>query len=390
MKVIKKIFNVLLILIGIMFIVLCADIIVNKTVKTDFDSLSATDRQAIAEICDIVALFDDKKGNSDIWDINYNLYKTGCVIAREHGSLRGRCYLINADANDKIFAQNIKLPDDYDDISVCRFSFCTPGFLELFNPSLKEGFISVNGRYTYYSKYDVSTVKYNGTGSLEESFVKNTFAAALDSPDQPQSIYNTSFSLDEENIALTGLQYRIIDDLLAADVSDDIDELLFEYVTVREYQYSLHPDYTETQEHIELAEGRVQHIFYNISTYTGRNITYFNKEKTDSITFYSAYHYLCTGLYNSDVSEYFDHTGNVYIGAALCEVLRDFDLCKNWEKKLDNSTNTDFTCQYYLIKDYCNKHCTESKATLDDIKRAYNYNEILSMAKALVEGNGAE
>ena len=243
MNVIKKIFNVLLILIGMIFILLCADIIVNKTVKTDFDSLSATDRQAIGEICDIVNLFDDKKGNSNIWDINYNLYKTGCVIAREHGSLRGRCYLINANANDKLFAQKIKMPDDYDELSVYRFSFCTPRLLELFKPSLKEGFISVNGKSTFYSKYDVSTVKYNGSGSLEESFVKNTFAAALDSPDQPQSVNNVSYSLDEENIALTGLQYRIIDDLLTADVSDDIDELIFEYVTVREYQYSLHPDF---------------------------------------------------------------------------------------------------------------------------------------------------
>jgi len=390
LNVIKKIFNVLLILIGMIFILLCADIIVNKTVKTDFDSLSATDRQAIGEICDIVNLFDDKKGNSNIWDINYNLYKTGCVIAREHGSLRGRCYLINANANDKLFAQKIKMPDDYDELSVYRFSFCTPRLLELFKPSLKEGFISVNGKSTFYSKYDVSTVKYNGSGSLEESFVKNTFAAALDSPDQPQSVNNVSYSLDEENIALTGLQYRIIDDLLTADVSDDIDELIFEYVTVREYQYSLHPDFVGSWEHTELCEGRVQHVFYNISTYTGRNITYFNKEKTDSITFYSAYHYLCTGMYNSDVSEYFNNTGSVYTGAALCEVLRDFDLCKNWEKKLDNSTNSNFTCQYYMIKDYCSKHCTDNKITLDDIKRAYNYNEILSMAKALVEGNGAQ
>ncbi|MBQ2604673.1 MAG: hypothetical protein II589_06585 [Clostridia bacterium] len=387
MKVIKKIFNVLLIMIGIFFILLCADIILNKTVNTDFNSLGATDRQAIGEICDIVNLFDDKKGNSNVWDINYNLYGTGCVIVREYGPLRGRCYLVNNKINDKIFAQKLKMPDDYDNISVYRFALCTPRFLKLFKPSFYEGFVSINNEDVYASKYDVSTVKYNGTGSLEESFVKNTFAAALDSPDQPEIISGKSFSLDVENVALTGLQYRIIDDLLSSDKSDDINELIAEYVKVREYQYSLHPEYIECQEHIELTEGRVQHVFYNISTFTGRNITYFNKEKADSITFYSAYHYLCTGKYNSDVSEYFDHTGNIYVGAALCGILRDFDLCSNWDKKLDNATNSDFTCQYYMIKDYCEKKCSDNKLTLDDIKLAYNYDEIVNMATALVEGN---
>ena len=56
----------------------------------------------------------------------------------------------------------------------------------------------------------------------------------------------------------------------------------------------------------------------------------------------------------------------------------------NWRKKLDNSSDNAFVSEYTLIKDYCSSK-SYSDMTLENIQRSYNYEEVLSMAKALVQ-----
>ncbi len=388
MNFLKKMLNVFLIIIGIVLIVLCIDVVSNKLTNNTFDDLSSLDREALEEICEIDSLFDSRKGNDDIWDIKYNLADVGCVISRKYGLLKGYSYAVNVDFSSNIFAQKIEMPNEYDDISVYRFSFLAPQTLALMTSKNDEEYISIGGENLYSVKYSTSSVKYNGSGSLEEAYVKSTFEAAVETEDCPAAEVSVSYDLSEENIALTGLQYRIIDDMLHAKNIDDLNELIAEYVIVREYQSEKYPEFANQQERIELVDGRSQHVFYKISSMIHHDITYFNKDKADAITFYSAYYYLCTGRYNSDVSEYFDYTGNIYVGAALCEIIDENGLCANWEKKLDNSTNSDFTSEYTIIKNYCGGACGDySDKTVEDIMEEYGYDEILNMAKALVEGN---
>lgn len=386
MNFLKKTANVLLILFGIVLILLCADLLTNKTVNTSYDALGATDRDALDEICGIISLFDERKGNPDIWDESYNLSDTGCVLVRGYGPLRGYCYVVNTSLPANIFSQRIDMPENYSDITVYRMALCTPSLLGMFSTSFEDGHMYIDNEEVYAVRYDVSSVKYKGADSLEEAYVKNTFADAVETEDMPKDTADVSFVMSEENIALTGLQYRIIDELLAADNKEDADELLCEYVLVREYQASRYHDFAAHQEKTEFLQGREQYVFYNVSSLTGNNMTYFNKEKSDRITFYSAYHYLCTGRYNSDINEYFDHTGSIYTGAALCEVMHRFGVISDWERQLDNSTETDFVSQYSLIKEYCSDKEYENM-TLENIQRAYNYEEILSMARTMVKGN---
>ena len=75
MNAVKRILNVLLILLGVMLIAVCADLMSNKLGNTDFESLNEIDRGAIEEICRMTALFDDKYGNEEIWTEDYNLKK---------------------------------------------------------------------------------------------------------------------------------------------------------------------------------------------------------------------------------------------------------------------------------------------------------------------------
>lgn len=384
----KKLLNVLLIIIGIILIVFCVDLIINKTANKTYTELGSVDRDAITEMCSIISLFDDRKGNDDVWNTNYNLSDTGCIITKTYGSLKGTSYAVNVDLSGNIFAQKITLPEEYSDIPVYRLSYFAPQTLSLCVPSNDRNYIDLKGDEVYSVKFSKSTVMYNGSGSLEESFVKDTFEKAVETPDAPTAEISEHFQLTEENIALTGLQYRIIDDICDADTLEEVNELITEYVTVREYQLEGNPTLARQQESIELVEGREQFVFYNISELIGHNITYFNKEKTDAIDFYSAYYHVCTGHYQSSTEEYFDHMGNVYVGAVLCEILSDKGLVPNWENKLDNSSNESFSSPYSLIRDYYERACTGiEKKDIDTIKEEYNYGGILNMAKALVQGN---
>ncbi len=385
----KKIFNVLLILIGVVLIVLCVDLVTNKAVNTSFENLEELDQNAVSDVCDIVSLFDSRKGNKQIWDVNYNPRKQGCIVVSQS---TGRAYAINLDMSGYAYTQKIEMPDDYSDIMLYRFSSFSPRSIALRFSNDSLGYIEIKNEDIMYIKYNENMVNLNGNSSLKETYVKQTFQDAMESPDRPVAENTMSFAMDEENIALTGLQYRIIDDMRNVGSKNELNELVAEYVIIRDYQQRLYPEFSDYQQRVELNEGRAQYVFYKISDLTGDDMSYFNKPKSEEITFYSAYHYLCTGKYNDDVSEFLDHKGNVYVGAVLCEILDNNRISSEWEYKLDNSSNADFRSQYTLIQNYCKKRCGEytKDKTVDSIKTAYNYEEILEMAKALVKGNAEQ
>ncbi len=389
MNAIKRILNVLLIVFGVLLIAACADLMTNKLVSADFESLNETDRSAIEELCEMTALFDDKYGCEDVWNSSYNLRDEACVITRRYGMLKGYTYAVNMTAPKSIFAQRIEMPDDYSDIPVYRFAYLTPFTFSL--AKMEEGeFTEVEGKRVFASVFDAQNVKYNGSGSLEESYIKNTFADSVESVDVPTIDENIHFDIDEENVALFGLQYRIIDDMLSARTTEELNELIAEFVVVREYQSEKYPEFADKREQIELKYGCPQYAFYNISDKIDHDITYFNKEKSDAITFYSAYYYLCTGRYNSNIEEFLDVQGNEYAGAALCSIISGSGLRSNWESRLCGDPEN-FTSPYTIIKNYCGGTCSEfSDKTIDDIKRTYNYEEIISMARTLVSGIDGE
>lgn len=391
MNALKKFLNVVLILIGVVLIIFCVDLVANKTLNKSYSDLSELDQSALAEIGEIVNLFDEDDGNDEIWDSKYNPTDAGFVITRTFGSLKGTSYAVNVDLSGNIFAQKIEMPEKYSDITVYRLSYLAPQTISLFVNGDEDAYVRLNDKEICAVKYDNAEIMYNGSGSLEEAYVKSTFAQQVETEDCPTVEPKESFELTEENIALTGLQYRILDDLRDAEDLETVNELVAEYVLVREYQLEKNPALAKQQETIELVDGRAQFVFYNISEEVDHNITYFNKEKSEEIDFYSAYYYVCTGHYQSPTEEYFDYMGNVYVGAALCEIIRDKGLVARWEEKLDNSTNADFVSQYSLLKEYCGMACSQyNEKTLDEVKEAYNYEEILNMAATLVDGNAKE
>ena len=382
---IKKFVNFIMILIGVALIIVCADLVVNKTVNTSYKSLEELDQKAIEDVCEVIALFDSRKGNKEVWNNNYNPKQMGCVLVSNE---TGRAYAVNYNASGHIFTQKMELPDDYSNIMVYRFSHISPLALKLRFAEENIGHIKYNDANLLYIQYDANAVELNGANSLKDQYVKTSFADALESPDMPKADEPASFKIDEENIALTGLQYRIIDDMRMVSSRKELNELVAEYVMVRDYQDSLYPEFKNYKERVELGDGRVQFVFYKISDLTGGDMSYFNKSKSDEINFYSAYHYLCIGKYNDNITDFLNYKGNVYTGAALCEILDENKISSDWTYKLDNSSNADFRSQYTLIKKYCQKNCGElsKDKTVDNIKDAYNYDEIMAMAKALVSG----
>ena len=126
MNKVKRIGNVLLILIGVVLIVVCADLISNKLGKTSLHQLDEVDRGAIEEICAMTALFDERYGSDEIWNESYDLRRCPCVLTRSFGFVKGYTYIVNMDYNKSIFSQKIKMPSEYEGISVYRLSYLTP------------------------------------------------------------------------------------------------------------------------------------------------------------------------------------------------------------------------------------------------------------------------
>ena len=391
MNAVKKFFNVLLIVFGILLIIVCADLLTNKLVNTQLSSLDETDRGAIEELCDMTALFDVKYGNEKVWDNRYDLRYNSAVITRTYGLVKGYTYSVNMNVGSSIFAQRLELPDKYKDIAVYRYAWLTPF---TFSAAKKEngGFEQINGQRTYASVYDTQSVRCNGTGSLEEDYAKTTFSDSVESLDVPETGDNAPYEINEENVALTGLQYRLIDDMLVTDRGEKFDEMAAEYVKIREYQAAKYPGFESRRRRIELKDGCTQYAFYNISDLTGHDITYFNKEKSDSITFYSAYYYLCTGRYNSEISEFLNVSGVEYEGAALCRIINDHKIDKYWQQKLGINQNGKCVSPYTILKKYSDANCSYyyNDKSVDDIKRTYNYEEIISMARTLVRATNGD
>ena len=376
----KKLFNLILIILGVVLIVVCVDLTTNKLLKTDYNDLDVSDREAIAELCDMTELFRERSGCEEVWIDEYNLRNYKAVITRRFGFLKGYTYAVNMTASRNIFAQQIIMPEEYSDIAVYRFAYLTPFTFSLAGND-DGGFTDVNGERVYASVFDTQLVKYNGAGSLEEQYAKHTFFDAVESLDVPEKD-DVHFEISEENVALTGLQYRILDDMMAEDSPEKLKELIREYVAVREYQNERDTEFAKYREQCEASEGCAQFAFYNISDLIGHGMTYFNKDRSDPITFYSAYYYLCTGRYNSDISDFFDKTGIAYEGAALCSVIADNELYENWQLRVDAGDDT--VAPYTLLKRRCERSFGSTDKSIDDIKRMYNYEEIISMARTLV------
>lgn len=389
MNTMKRILNIVLILIGVILIVVCTDLITNRTLKTDYSSLSDVDKTALDQIASVVALFDEDDGNEDIWSKNYNPTDNGCIITRKLGFLKGTSYVINEDLSGNIFAQKIDMGEEYDDVTVYRLAGCTPQTLKMYISSEDNGVIKVGDKQLFSMEY-TSSVAYGPGVGLEENFVKTSFKDDIQTSDFPEYNVDVDFSFNSRNIALTGLQYRIIDDLRDEVNAEEIKELIAEYVTVREYQLSGTPKLALQQEKIELALGCPQYVLYCVSGETGSNITYFNRNTSNSIDFYSAFHYICTGQYSNDLQEYFNEAGNVQVGAALCEILDKKAFVPNWREMLDSSTEDNLVTQYSLLKEYCDSNCQEYMGkSINEIQRAYSFEEISSMSDLLIKNENS-
>ena len=90
MNALKKIGNIILILLGVVLILICADLLTNKSMNKTFDSLSEPDRTAITVVCDAIVIFDSDMGNEDVWNTSsYNPADTGFAVIRSYGMFRG-------------------------------------------------------------------------------------------------------------------------------------------------------------------------------------------------------------------------------------------------------------------------------------------------------------
>ena len=229
---VKKVLNILLILFGVCLIVVCCDLVLNKAYQADLSKVDETDRAAVEELCSMISEFDSKYGSDYVWTENYNLRKCSFVLTRELGFARDRTYVVNLKLSKDITAQELKMPDEYSDIKVYRLSYFAPAAFKAERDEPEFG--EFNGARVLYASFDKPVITMNGTGSLEESEVKMTFLDTVESVDTPTPSGSVHFEMDEENVALLGLQYRLIDDMLAEPPKEQLNELLAEYVLVRD------------------------------------------------------------------------------------------------------------------------------------------------------------
>ncbi len=378
MRVLKKILNILIIVIGVVFIAFCVDLVLNKAVNTSNDKLSEDDQAAVQQISNIVALLDER--GDTIWDSGSDLADNAYVVYKSHGFLKGSVYVINADLSGNIFAQEITASDN-STVKVYRLSYAAPQTLKLLFAAEEETTVTIGGTDMYAVRYTSDTISDYGTGSLEETFCKGIFERYI----MPlEEIADESAALTAEDAALIGLEYEVIDDMLSCESVTELNEYIAYYVTLR-------CDRTETGDTAQLAEeqqetqyGSAQYFWYAISQQLGHNYTYFNRVIPDDINFYSAYYYVFSDGYSGDVETYFSQTSRTNTGAALCEVLSK-NIVASWGSRLGQKSGDD-SCvsQFDLLCEYCDAYCQSyTGITVEELKEKYGYKNLLDISGSL-------
>ncbi|MGG4443628.1 hypothetical protein [Brevibacillus fortis] len=366
-------------------------IVMNKTVQTEFESLNETDKQMLTELSTIYKHFE--QSSDQLWNEEYDFRTLPLLLVhtnKDRGFFRKEAFAVNVKQfENSMFATEIKVPESFGLPKVYRVSRFDPSTISAwmpFNFATLEMDDTEAMYYKYHPKMFSDPELYFDFSSflLHESF--HIFKQKKWTYDADGAEFIDNYPVTEENYALMGLEFKLLDQAMATNDTDTIKQHLREWAIVRNYRYQKWPQLVgETK--TEAIEGSARYIEYRYSELTGGKLTVLaTKEAPYHVTFR---HVLDVSANGQLTPRYLVRSIRYETGSAL-ELLMD-KAAIPWKAAVEDHPQKPGQTQYEIVKSYFNIQDSSSvEKEIESIKSKYGYEALLEQGAKIVKWNKEE
>lgn len=294
-------------------------ILLNKTYRTTFESLSETDRRMLTELSELYNHFE--QSSDQLWNEDYRFESKPLLLIRtskDSGLFRREGFAVNVPMKKGIFAQEISLPESMGLPKVYRISRFSPTTLSAWFPA-NFGTLNLKGTETMYFKYypkmfsDPALYFDFSSFLLHEGF--HIFKQKDWTYDANGAEHIENYPINEENYVLMGIEFKLLDQAMAESNPELVQQYLHDWTVVRNYRYYKWPQLNgETK--TEAIEGSARYLEYRYSKLTGGNLMVLaTKQEPYHVTFMQAYDFIANG--QAESPSFLERSIRYETGAAL-------------------------------------------------------------------------
>lgn len=387
MKVLKSKGKIItIILIALLLVIFTGNILINKFYRVSYDNFNSVDKEMFNKLSEIYKEFDENR--EKLWP-DYDFEKKPLILIRTYrdkGVLRKYAYAINVEGiKEGFFSTEVKLPNNLNLPKVYRISSLDPKLFKSLMP-YNFGTVNIKGEEIFYYKYHKKMIEnpdlYFDFSSflLHESF--HTYKQKNWEYDREGKEELKDYPNNEENYALMGVGFSLLDKGLKTNNKEEIKKYLKDWTIIRAYKYKKWPQ-LKNETNTEAIEGTARYIEYKYSKLTGGRLTVLaKKEEPYHISFIQAFNYIANGEAKS--AEYLKRPMRYEVGSVLGLMMDELNI--DWKKQIEDSKDNKGRTQYEILERYFNitdKDITEE--VIQNIKNENNYNELLIQGKKLVD-----
>lgn len=380
----KRFKIVILGIVILLFSLIGLNLLFNKFYKINYQSMDTVDKEMFNDLSNIYKQFEINKKN--IWN-GFNFEKEPLIVIRtfnDKGIIRKYSYAINLGGiENSIFAKKINMPEFINLPKVYRLSSLYPNLITTMLPN-NFGTIEIDKIKTIYFKYYsemITNPKSNHDFSsflLHESFhICKQKEWTYDKDSEGSIVFD--FPNNEENYALMGVEFLLLDKCLETDNKEDIEKYLKDFITIRTYRYDKWPQ-LKTSSNIEAIEGTATYLPEKINSLMNGRLIENNEEM----------------IKYSDVLKYLSNLNQISIitfeksiyyntGSSLGFIMDELGI--DWKYNIEDSKDKDGKTQYEILKEYFNIDNKDiSSENIKNIERENNYDELLKQGEKIAEG----
>lgn len=370
----KKIVWVVAIL---LVLVILVGIVGNLTLKTKEKQLSQVDQKMMTDL----EKLNQSLAEKPLWpDFKLNEYP---LLLINKSNIIKTYYAANFEKTNSIGAKAIDLGDEKE-TKISRYSPLYPSILpmnfSLGNFSTTDSTKAIDkNEPVFYFKYDKNNFATQPPGNqfiiilTHEAF--HFYQQKNWADGQPDS-----HQLAQDDLALLGLSYKILDELNQPILAENkILALLQDYLTVSNERQKLNKSYVAEESKKEVIEGTASYAGREAGKRIDKDYKILEFENGGQPTFYEVFETMSRGDFGTDFIVDFGlyNSGNV-LANSLDKIEET-----TWKEKLNQQTKENVVSFVDVIELYLQKYPTDSAKNLKQIKEKYQFEIINQQAKNL-------
>ncbi|SDB91456.1 hypothetical protein [Shouchella lonarensis] len=364
-------------------LILSSTIVLNKMWRTSFDKLDDTDKEMLTELSRIHERFQTE--SDQLWTANYRFDNEPLILVRSNkdkGFFPTHAYAINVpEIANSLFAQKIDTPKHLNLPNVYRINQLHLGLVP---------WVPWNFGTRHVADADVFYFKYHPemftNPPLYFQFHYFLLHEAFHTYKQKTWTYDAEGDhmlddpVDEENYALMGIEFKLLDNAMTATRQEDVRDALRQWTIVRTSRYEKWPQLVaETK--AEAIEGTARYIEYRYSELIGDTLTVLaTTEDPYHIQFSDAFRFISDG--EAESAHFLGRSMRYETGAALGLLLDKID--PEWKEKIEDEPEKSGQTQYEILQTLFDIDAPIDEAELAEIKKAHDYETLLEQARKIV------